>query len=254
MSKHPYVDGTQAHPHGSAVRAPEWPYVDKGDDPWSSHSRIKRWLAELPAGTRILDVGAATGTLGRMCDGAGFVLHGIEPNPDWAKLARPYYAEIVCGMLDDVPDAFIGDHDLVVCADVLEHMSYPEVALRRLVALQSMGCRFIISVPNVANIWVRLNLLLGRFNYTERGILDRTHLRFFTRRSLTAMLSSIGLRIVRFDVTPIPLNLVSPLFQRTAGGRFLHTSLALATGLRPTLLGYQFIVQATQSTSGGWSL
>jgi 2-polyprenyl-3-methyl-5-hydroxy-6-metoxy-1,4-benzoquinol methylase len=225
--------------------------MDKGDDPWSSHSHIRRWLAELPPGLKILDVGAATGTLGRMCAGAGFVLHGVEPQPEWADLARPYYAELVCGTLDAVPDAFLGGHDLVVCADVLEHMPNPAAALRRLVALQPRGCRFIISVPNVANIWVRLNLLLGRFDYTERGILDRTHLRFYTRRTLATMLASAGLRIARFDVTPIPLNLVSPLFQRTTGGRFLHTCLARATRLRPTLLGYQFIVQAIQSTSGG---
>jgi 2-polyprenyl-3-methyl-5-hydroxy-6-metoxy-1,4-benzoquinol methylase len=247
-------DIDSVHPSSTsnaAIRASGWPYLDKGDDPWSSHSRIKRWLAELPAGTRILDVGAATGTLGRMCAGAGFVLHGIEPNPDWAKLARPDYAELVCGMLDDVPDAFLSNHDVIVCADVLEHMPNPELALRRLLALQPQGCRFIISVPNVANIWVRLNLLLGRFDYTERGILDRTHLRFYTRRTFTKMLASAGLGISRFDVTPIPLNLVSPLFTRTAGGRWLHAALARATRLRPTLLGYQFIVQALQSTPGG---
>lgn len=221
------------------------PYIDKGD-PWSSHSRIKAWLAHLPAGTKILDVGAATGTLGRLCGGVRFVLHGLEPDTEWANLARPYYAALLCSTLDEAPDEFLRGYDVVVCADVLEHVAHPELALRRLLTLQPEGCIFIISVPNVANLWIRLNLLLGRFDYTDRGILDRGHLRFFTRRTLVGMLASVGLQITQFDVTPIPLGLVHPLFQQTAWGRFLHKSLALLTHAWPTLLGYQFVVQAVK--------
>lgn len=222
-----------------------WPYVDKGD-PWSSHSRIAAWLRDLPPGARVLDVGAATGTLGRMCAGSGLVLRGVEPNPDWAAQARPAYADMLCGLLDAAPDDFLAGHAAVVCADVIEHMAQPEAALRRLAALQPPGCRLIISVPNVANIWVRLNLLAGRFEYAERGILDRTHLRFFTRRSFEALLAGAGLRIQRREVTPIPLNLIHPWFQRSPQGRALHAGLDRLTHLRPTLLGYQFVAQAVK--------
>lgn len=241
--QHPSTPGTAANPPVAARQG--WPYIDK-DDPWSSHSRIRTWLAELPAGTTILDVGAATGTLGRMCAGRGLIVHGIEPNAAWAEQARPAYDALVCGMLDDAPDQFLAGHDVVVCADVIEHMAQPEAALRRLLALQPAGCRCIISVPNVANIWVRLNLLAGRFEYTDRGILDRTHLRFFTQRSFGAFLAAVGLRPTRFEVTPIPLNLVHPLFQRTRWGRALHAGLDRLTHAWPALLGYQFIVQAVK--------
>src|SRR5688500_8997629 len=113
-----------------------WPYVDKDDDPWSSHNQIKALLARRPAGTRVLDVGTATGTLGRMCQGTGFVMTGIEPNQEWVRVARPYYERLVCAMLDEAPDELLRDHDVVVCADVLEHMPRPEQALQRLVRLQ----------------------------------------------------------------------------------------------------------------------
>jgi SAM-dependent methyltransferase len=223
------------------------PYVEK-DDPWSSHTQIRTWLAQQHPGTRILDIGAATGTLGKQFAEAGLVMNGIEPHPAWAQLARPYYVELLSGTLDDASDAFLSCYDVVVCADVLEHIAEPTQALRRLLALQSEGCQFLISVPNIANIWIRLNLLLGRFDYTDRGILDRTHLRFFTRRTLCGIFDSVGLRVVELHVTPIPLNLIHPIFQQYAIGRLAHAVLARLTRTFPTLLGYQFVVKAVKSS------
>jgi len=222
-------------------------YVVK-DDPWSSHGIIKTWLARRAAGTRVLDVGAATGMLGEQFAQFGFVMHGIEPHPAWAEVARPYYAALICGTLDHADDAFLADHNVVVCADVLEHIAQPEQALRRLVNLQPAGCEFLISVPNIANVWVRLNLLLGRWDYTERGILDRTHLRFFTRRTFRSMLRETGLEIAELRVTPIPLNLVQPVFRQTSWGRTLHALLARLTTAMPTLLGYQFVARTVKRT------
>ena len=218
-------------------------YVVK-DDPWSSHSIINGWLARRAAGTRVLDIGAATGMLGLQFARHGFVMHGIEPHPAWADEARPHYAALVCGTLDDAEDTFLAGHDVIVCADVLEHIAQPEQALRRLLALQPSGCEFYISVPNIANIWVRLSLLVGRFDYTERGILDRTHLRFFTRRTFRSMLRAAGLDIAELRVTPIPLNLVHPVFRQTGWGKAIHALLARLTAAMPTLLGYQFVARA----------
>jgi 2-polyprenyl-3-methyl-5-hydroxy-6-metoxy-1,4-benzoquinol methylase len=222
-------------------------YVVK-DDPWSSHGIIKGWLARRDAGAKVLDIGAATGMLGEQFARFGFILHGVEPHPAWAEVARPYYAGLICGTLDQVEDAFLADHDVVVCADVLEHIAQPEQALRRLIGLQPAGCEFFISVPNIANVWVRLNLVLGRFDYTERGILDRTHLRFFTRRTFSAMLRAAGLEIAELRATPIPLNLVHPVFQQTGWGKAIHGLLARLTAAMPTLLGYQFVARAVKRT------
>ena len=109
--------------------------------------------------------------------------------------------------------------------------------------LQNRDCLFIISVPNVANVWVRLQLLMGHFDYADRGILDRTHLRFFTRKTLIDLVKCTGLDIISITATPIPLELISPFFA-TPLGKWLHATFARFTSLLPTLLGYQFIVEA----------
>lgn len=218
------------------------PYQDKPDR-WSSHSLVRQKLARLAQGSRVLDVGSATGIIGRLCQNAQLEFYGLEPNPTWAEAARPYYREVLSASIETAPDAYLSGYHAVVCADVLEHLPNPQAALARLVDLQPPGSVFLISVPNVANLWVRLQLLSGRFEYTERGILDRTHLRFFTRRSFLHLLTEAGLQLKDLYATPIPLPLVHPFFERTAAGRLVHAALAAATRTAPTLLGYQFVAE-----------
>ena len=218
------------------------PYSDK-PSPWSSHSLLARDLKQLPVQSRVLDIGTASGTLARMCQGHSLQLFGVEPNPDWARMASPLYEKIYVGSIQDAEDGFLAGYDVVVLGDVLEHLPMPDITLQRLVHLQSSGSTFMISVPNIANLWIRLSLLLGKFDYAERGILDRTHLRFFTRKTLLAMLKTSGLEIVSIDVTPIPLELISRFFL-SLPGRWIHSLFARLTTLLPTLLGYQFVVRA----------
>lgn len=221
---------------------PHLPYHDKLSR-WSSHSRIVACLNGLPAHSKVLDVGAATGMLARMCQNNSLRFFGVEPNANWAQTARPFYEKILVRPIDGIDETFLNEYDAVILGDVLEHLPAPEVVLQKLVSLQSPGSVFVISVPNVANLWVRLNLLFGLFDYTERGILDRTHLRFFTRKTLLAMVNNAGLEIVSVQVTPIPLELVATFFV-TPLGRAFHAAFAWLTSLFPTLLGYQFIVEA----------
>lgn len=221
------------------------PYQDK-NDPWSSHSLIRQWFGSFNQGVRVLDVGTATGTLGRMCQNLDLQLNGLEPNPEWAETARPYYQQVMACDLDSAPDEFLANHDVVVLADVLEHMCSPDQSLERLVSLQQPGTLFIVSVPNVTNLWVRLKILFGRFDYTDRGILDRTHMRFFDRRAFLQFLQNAGLCVSTVSVTTIPLPLVSPFFRNNPLGRFLHRALAALTQAFPTLLGYQFISKSVK--------
>lgn len=223
---------------------PNLPYHDKPSQ-WSSHSRIVALLNNVPAESKILDVGTATGMLARMCQNNSFRFFGVESNAAWAQIAAPFYEKIWIQSIDDMEEEFLEGYNAIILGDVLEHLSAPEVVLQKLVDLQPPDCVFIISVPNIANLWVRLNLLFGRFDYTDRGILDRTHFRFFTRKTLSAMIKNAGLEIVSMQVTPIPLELVSTFFS-TAPGKALHAAFARLTSLFPILLGYQFIVKATK--------
>lgn len=210
----------------------------------SSHEVTRRYVETLPAGSRILDVGAATGLLGRTLPRSRYHVSGIEPHADWADAAADSYDEIFVGTLEEAPDEYIRAFDLVVCCDVLEHMADPEAQLTRLVRAQSPQTRFIVSVPNIAHLWVRLNLLVGRFDYSDRGILDRGHLRFFTRRGFIRMLESAGLTILWIRPTPVPLELVHPFFLRSVIGRMLYNVQQGAIVVMPRILGYQFVCLA----------
>jgi len=218
------------------------PYLDK-PSPWSSHSLLAARLKTLPAESKILDVGTASGTLARMCQNHALHFFGVEMNPEWAQMAAPLYEKIWIGHIAEIEENALKNYDAVVLGDVLEHLATPEVVLQKLIALQTSSSIFLISVPNITNLWVRLNLLIGRFDYTDRGILDRTHLRFFTRKTLVQMINHSGLKIVSIQVTPIPLELVSRFFVSPLG-KIFHAVFAKLTSLFPTLLGYQFIVEA----------
>lgn len=215
-------------------------YQDK-HSPWSSHSRILAHLETLPENSKVLDVGTATGMLARRSQ-RQMRFFGIEAVPEWAQTASPYYEKMWNCTLETATEEILSGYDAVVFGDVLEHLSEPNLALKRIIGLQPSGCKFIISVPNVANILVRLSLLFGHFDYAERGILDRTHLRFFTYKTFISLLKEAGLDILCIHVTPIPLELVSPFFSSSVG-RFLYAIFAHVTFLLPTLMGFQFVAE-----------
>lgn len=218
-------------------------YVDKHSR-WSSHSRIATMLEGLPKGAQVLDVGAASGMLARLCAGRGYIMRGIEPKAHWLGDVRNLYAEMYDGGLEQTPDAYLEGNSAVVCGDVLEHLVHPEEQLQRLVNAQPHECKFIISVPNIANIWVRLNLLLGHFDFSDRGILDRTHLHFYTRKTFLSFLQNAGLEVKEMQTTPIPLDLVNPFFAQNPIGQGLYAFLAQLTKWWPTMLGYQWLAKA----------
>lgn len=221
---------------------PDLPYLDKPSR-WSSHSLIAAILKRLPPHSKVLDIGTASGTLARMCQSHSLQLFGVEPNPDWARMALPLYEKIFIGSIEEAHDDYLAGYDAIVLGDVLEHLSLPKVILQRLVDLQSPSSTFIVSVPNIANLWIRLNLLVGKFDYTDRGILDRTHLHFFTRKSFSTLLREAGLEIISIYVTPIPLEHVSSFFL-SVPGRWFYAIFSKVTALLPTLLGYQFVACA----------
>jgi hypothetical protein len=90
-------------------------------------------------------------------------------------------------------------------------------------------------------------LLLGRFDYADRGILDRTHLHFYTRKSFLNLLKNSGLKIEELKVTPVALDLIWPSFTKSGLGWELYSTLARLTNWWPTMLGYQWIAIAGKS-------
>ena len=169
-------------------------------------------LLEPPLG-RVLDVGCGAGGTGPALRAAGAErLVGIELDPAAAELARVAYDEVHVGLAEDVVPALGEEFDTVLCYDVLEHLADPAALLRAL-----PGVRLHVSVPN-ARHWslVRDLVLRGTFGYAEAGHLDKTHLRWFTRRDLVALLEGTGWRVL--SVGHGPLRPVSRLAGRVTRG------------------------------------
>ena len=137
--------------------------------------------------------------------------------------------------------------DRVLLLDVLEHLKNPERLLHQCRDVLKPDGALVVSLPNVANITVRLTLLLGKFDYTERGILDRTHLRFFTLKTARKFLQLNGYRVVQEKITVMPLELALGLRPENPLLKFLNRGLALITRAFPRLLGYQFVFLAKAS-------
>jgi 2-polyprenyl-3-methyl-5-hydroxy-6-metoxy-1,4-benzoquinol methylase len=167
---------------------------------------------------------------------AGRRVDGIELDPVAAERASAVCERVVVGDLQHVdPEPLDGPYDLLLFGDTLEHVPDPVAVLPALATTLRPGATLVVSTPNVANWAIRLGLLLGRFRYTDRGILDRTHLRFYTRRTLVEMTEQSGFQVDRVVGTiPVPLLRSEPLCR-----------LAHAVGnLRPSLFAYSFVVTA----------
>jgi 2-polyprenyl-3-methyl-5-hydroxy-6-metoxy-1,4-benzoquinol methylase len=215
-------------------------------DPHSSHSVILRWLGD-GHGRRVLDVGAADGLLSRHLGARGWKVTALEADPAAAAAAQPHCERVIVADLDAAVPPLDPPFDAIVCGDVLEHLARPAPALRALTAALAPGGAIVVSVPNVAHLWMRLSLLAGRFDYAERGILDRTHLRFFTDRSLRALLTEAGLSVIRATATPAPLYQVVPERYHGAVLARAHGASAAAARLLPRLFGYQLVLQAARA-------
>ena len=212
-------------------------------DPFSSHSVILDWLGE-GRGRRLLDVGAADGLLGRHLTARGWKVTGIEADPVMAAAGAAHCERMLVADLNRGVPALDGLFDTIVCGDVLEHLADPAGVLRALLDVLAPGGEAIVSVPNVAHLWMRVSVAAGRFDYGDRGILDRTHLRFFTWRTFTALLADAGLEVVRRTATPVPLYQVIPGRWHGRALAGVHALSAGAARALPRLLGYQFVVGA----------
>ena len=187
------------------------------------HSENHRAQLDLvPPGSRVLEIGAGPGHMSRALVAKGCTVTAVEQDEALAASARHTCQRLIISDVESQDfESLLGEErfEVVLLGDVLEHLRDPEEFLRRLRTHLGPSGRLVVCLPNVAHGAVRLSLLEGRFDYTSEGLLDRTHLRFFTLSSLREMFRAAGYTItdlrrirrgffateIRLDPAAVPL-------------------------------------------------
>jgi len=155
------------------------------------------------APTRLLDVGCGSGATGAVAKERwpGVETIGIEIVPAAAQRAAARLDRVITGSAEtlDLAAAGVAGVDGVLLLDVLEHLVDPWRFLERLRAVLAPDAMVVASIPNVANLWLLEELAAGRFTYASDGLLDKTHLRFFTRASIASLFDGAGYDITRWQ-------------------------------------------------------
>jgi SAM-dependent methyltransferase len=222
--------------------------------PWRERLEAnKRALCDwTPESSRVLEFGCATGYMSRVLrDERGCRVTGFEYSAEAAAQAAAFCDRMVVGDIEEARlwDALEPPYDVAVFADVLEHLRDAGAVLRRCRGLLAPHGRLLVSIPNVAHHTVRTQLLRGHFDYTESGLLDETHLRFYTRRSALALVERCG-----FVTEALTYSVV-----RTRSGRRLRrlglgaverALTSVASGLFPDAMAFQWLILARPAPPG----
>jgi glycosyltransferase involved in cell wall biosynthesis/SAM-dependent methyltransferase len=206
----------------------------------SSHAVMLEMLAGLPA-SRILDLGCSGGLLAERVRALGHHVTGVdytEVPGVRERTDRFVRADLSQGLPVEIGDGY----DVVIAGDVIEHLPRPRHTLAEIREVLRPGGQVLLSVPNFGHWYPRSRVALGLFGYDRRGILDNTHLRFFTRSTLRRTVRAAGFDILDERSTGLPLGVVAGEDGRRPVLRTIDNALLRA---RPTLFGYQFILRLT---------
>jgi SAM-dependent methyltransferase len=193
--------------------------------------------ARVPAtARRVLDLGCGDGALGaHLKRQRAREVVGVTFSREEAQAAAPRLDEVLVRDLNDFDADGLGEFDCVVCSHVLEHLTRPEELLRRLRGSLSAGGVLVVALPNALYWRQRLNFLRGRFEYTDGGLMDRTHYRFYDWKTARALLKDCGYALVTSEADGgFPLSRYVPVL----GPALDHAALRLGPGM----FGVQFIV------------
>lgn len=219
-------------------------YTLKGS-PYSSHSILLRALPADGSGQKVLDVGCGSGYLGALLAERGFEVTGIEREGCYITPFPPSVKLIEADLENGLPELPAAYFDYILCADILEHLRHPAGLLTQLRPVLRPGGSLVASLPNSGNIYFRLNVLAGRFPQDDKGLFDRTHVRFFMWAGWEDLLQRSGWQVRSMEPTGIPVGLAAPATWEHSP--VVHAAERVCYGLakiRKTLFAYQFVVIA----------
>lgn len=218
-------------------------YRSFNPDPDESHEKV---LALVPRGGRVLEVGCAAGFLTEKLEAAGCEVLAVEPNPVAAREAMTRARRVHSGYVDEIESLETrAAFDCALVVDVLEHVVERDAFVATVMRLIRDDGTIVFSVPNVGHWTARWAVARGQFPYASHGIFDDTHVRFYTRQTLSQFLTARGLAIREWDVT---LGMgeyatVPRWVDRIVAASWYRRKLLRALAKRwPTLFAYQFIV------------
>jgi len=200
------------------------------------HNINRMAVEEVPANSFVLDVGCATGFMGKyLRESKNCKVFGVDNNIDEIRIAKTNLDQAL--LLDIERDRSQNlilnkserkKFDVILATSLIEHTADPEKVLKTMINLLKPGGKIVMSTPNIVHWSVRLNLLLGSFDYTDYGIMDETHLKFFTINSFKKLFEKAGLKVERIRID-------------AEGGGLPRLSIALAN-LFPNLFAYQIMI------------
>lgn len=226
------------------------------DAPGNRHYELKRGFRSshsvaidaVPAGSRVLDIGCGPGLVAAELEKKGCRVDGAD---QWAPPDPRVFDHFVLWREPEPFDMDVSEYDVVLLLDVIEHLREPEAFLdnlRRAVRNPRRPPKIVVTTGNVVFFVVRLQALLGRFNYGKRGILDMTHTRLYTFKTLRYLFEQCGFRVERVEGIPAP-------FPLALGPNRLSTALLRANdllmGLSRGFFAYQIFMVAVPTPTVG---
>ncbi len=181
-------------------------HYDLKEDANASHKVIESELAKM-TNLQILDLGCSDGRLGREIEKLGHKVYGVDfiELPEVRNRITEFH---LCDLESELPASIGGPFDVILAADVLEHLRDPQQVLKNLSGFLKPAGRVVVSVPNIGHWYGRLKIGLGLFDYDRRGIFDSGHLRFFTKTSFKRMVEGAGFSVTSVTGVGLPLSVL----------------------------------------------
>jgi 2-polyprenyl-3-methyl-5-hydroxy-6-metoxy-1,4-benzoquinol methylase len=217
------------------------------EDPNSSWYKVYSFIK---AGSLVLDVGCSSGNFGKvLIDEKSCIVDGIELDDSDYKMAKTKLRNVYKLNIETDDISFIKDkYDYIYFGDVIEHLVYPAKSLDRIKALLKPRGSVVFSIPNMSHISVRLMLLAGEFNYGQTGLLDDTHLHFYTFSKVSRVFSEAGYTISKLD--PVLIDYPEELIQKELSKVGLKPTKEFIDFMSKTEASvYQFVGMAVSSKS-----
>lgn len=208
--------------------------------PYYPQNIDKLTLSLVPDKSRVLELGCSIGSMGHYLEkNHNCIVTGVEINKDNAYIANKKMNRAICGDLNDISILRkiknYAPYDVIFASAILEHLENPQLVVKSLKSLLKLNGFFIITLPNIAYWQIRINLLFGKFDYQNSGILDKTHLKFFTLKTAQEFIvkdCKLQLTNIYFELPHLPV---------------VHHLSKLELFLQkkfPGLFAYQFLLKA----------